>query len=453
VSITFRSPSQCYWTAATAAWALSARRVPWLPPARLQRLQDRRVREIVAHACRTVPFYRRAMAERGLRPEDVRTVRDLVRLPLVFGSDVARNPEDFQSSTAAAGPVLAVWSSGSSGHVKQILWDRAAVFRVHASDIRRRDVMAAFLGRRRGFRVMVLARRGGTRDIVMAFVAAHAGLPSGLGTVEERASLADSFAHNLEILNRFEPDVVMGFSGYVGAMFRWAVSNGHPVHRPRVVWGGGEMLPEPDRRLMQESLGIAVIQSYQACEALRIGYQCEQRAAYHLHADQVAVRIVDADGRDVPPGTRGRIVVSNLINRGTVLLNYVIGDFGRFADAPCPCRRTLPALASIDGREDDFLVRPDGGVVHTAETISTLCAVPGVSRLQVVQQAVDRFRIQVEWTGGAEWTDVRAALERGLATLMGASDLAVDIQRATAIAPDAGGKFRIVVSHARRDAP
>ena len=438
--------SRLYWTGTTARWALAGRRVPWLPAERLQRLQDRRVRDIVAHAYHTVPFYRRAMDARGLRPADLRTSQDLARLPLVEGHDVARNPEDFQSTALGGRPVLEVWSSGSSGHVKKILWDRAAVFRVHASTVRHREVMAAFLGRLRGYRVLIIDRRGGTRDHVMTFIAKHSGFASGLGTIEERASLADSFEHNVAAVNRFRPDLVMGFSGYIGAMFRWAASNGRHVARPRLVWSGGEMLPEPDRRLLQEDLGIPVVQGYQACEALRIGYQCEHRDGYHINVDQVAVRIVDAAGHPVPPGMRGRIVVSSLINRATVLLNYVLGDLGTATAAACPCGRTLPLLATIDGREDDFLVRRDGGVVHTAEVIAKLCVVPGVARLQVVQHASDRLHVRVVCADGTDWASVRAGVERAAAVLMGATAVAAAVERVSDIASEPSGKFKIVIS-------
>lgn len=438
--------SKLYWVGTTARWALAGRRVPWLPAERLRRLQDRRVRDIVAHAYRTVPFYRRAMDARGLRPADLRTTEDLARLPLVDGHDVASNPEDFQSTALEGRPVLEVWSSGSSGHVKKILWDRAAVFRVHASTVRHRDVMASFLGRTRGFRVLILDRRGGTRDHVMAFIAKHSGFASGLGTIEERASLADSFEHNVAVVNRFRPDLVMGFSGYIGAMFRWAASSGRHVARPRLVWSGGEMLPEPDRRLLQEDLGIPVVQGYQSCEALRIAFQCEHRDHYHVHVDQVAVRVVDAVGETVPSGTRGRIVVSSLLNRATVLLNYVLGDLGTATRAACPCGRTLPMLATIDGREDDFLARRDGSVVHTAEVIAKLCSVPGVARLQVIQQALDRFHVRVMCADGSDGTSLRVALERGMAALMGTTALSTEIEHVSDIAAEPSGKFKIVIS-------
>jgi phenylacetate-CoA ligase len=85
-------------------------------------------------------------------------------------------------------------------------------------------------------------------------------------------------------------------------------------------------------------------------EAGTIGFQCERREGFHLNVDLCAVRIVDAEGRTVPPGTSGDIVISSLDNRATVLLNYRIGDRGTLSPQPCPCGRSLPLLASLEGR-------------------------------------------------------------------------------------------------------
>jgi len=404
------------------------------------------VSEIVSHAYATVPFYRRVMGQRGLRPGDFRTAADLALLPVVTGRDLAGDPEQFLSAAVAGEPLLQLWTSGSSGHAKRIFWDRTAVFRVQACGVWHRDVIASFVGRTRGYRALVVDRPGGTRDLVMAFVRDHSWLPAGLGTVQVQASLADSFERNLELINSVRPDVIRGFSGYLGALFRWASATGRRFARPRLIWCGGESLPEPDRRLIVAELGIPLIESYQACEALRIAFQCERGEGFHIHADQVVVRVVDASGATVRPGRSGRVLISNLLNRATVLLNYDLGDLGTLSESPCACGRALPMLARLDGRDDDFLARADGGVVHTSVVLSTLYAVPGVLRLQLVQAALDRFHLRVVLTGGHDgWERTRAALARALASLMGEAQITAEIERVGEIASEPSGKFKIII--------
>jgi len=69
--------------------------IPFWPPAWIEWLQRYRVRAIIRHAYETVPFYRQAMDERGLRPRDFGSARDLSKLPLIDGAMVRKNIEAF----------------------------------------------------------------------------------------------------------------------------------------------------------------------------------------------------------------------------------------------------------------------------------------------------------------------------------------------------------------------
>ena len=89
---------------------------------------------------------------------------------------------------------------------------------------------------------------------------------------------------------------------------------------------------------------------YNAAEAFKIGFYCEQRTGFHLHEDLCHVRIAGADGATAGPGEVGRIVISNLVNRASVLLNYPIGDLGAIAAEPCPCGRTLQGPLGAGGQ-------------------------------------------------------------------------------------------------------
>jgi phenylacetate-CoA ligase len=149
------------------------------------------------------------------------------------------------------------------------------------------------------------------------------------------------------------------------------------------------------RRLIETELGIPVVATYQAVEALRIGFECEARNGYHLSTDQVEVRVVKPDGRDAGPGERGELVLSNLTNRATVVLNYRLGDLVTVCGHPCPCGRKLPKIDGIDGRLDDLIVRPDGSRLHMLSLVPSLQAVRGVHQVQIIQEDYEIFRLAV----------------------------------------------------------
>ena len=446
-------PVRLAWTAFTLREIVRQRNVPWLAPGRLAALQARRVREIVAHAYATVPFYREAMAERGLEPRDFRSADDLARLPLVTGADLATAPERFLSTAVADEPLLEMTTSGTTGHAKRIWWDRGAVFRARAAGVQQRRVLAEVLGSTRGRRMLLAVRAGGTSDDVRAFHLAHSWLPDPSYGDPPRISPEDDFAIAVAVVNRTRPDVVAGFGAYVAALYRWAHARGVAIHAPRALLHGGEQLPAADAALLTDAYGVAVVSTYQACEALRIAVQCPRGDGLHVYADQVAVRVADERGRTLPPGEHGQIVLSNLTNRATVLLNYALGDRGTMATGPCACGRTLPVLASLDGRADDLVRLPGGEVAHDSVLLSRLYAVPGVLRLQLVQEELDRFVIRVVPASRDDDAVLGERLVGALAAALGGPAVRATVEVADALASDASGKFRTVVSHVRDAVP
>lgn len=438
---------KAYWTAFSAYHYSRDTALPFLPASRVAVIQDRRVRSIVAHAYETVPFYRRAMNERGLRPVDFRSASDLERLPLISGRELCADPADFVSTEVAANSLLQLTTSGSSGHSKRILWDTAAAFRSRAGGQRFRHVVAQVIGQAglaTGRRELRFLRPGGTADRFEEFYRRHNWVRPGARDEQRTASLGDPFSASLEAINGFRPDVISGFGAHLGALLRWALEGRHSVWRPKaVVYGGDTMRPE-DRRLIEEELGAPVLASYQCCETWRIGFECERRDGYHLSVDQVTLRVADPGGRSLPKGEPGRIVVSNLINRASVLLNYELGDLGTLATAPCPCGRNLPVLARLDGRNDDLVRLADGGLLHASLLLAHVYPVPGVARFQLTQNSLEDFSLRVVASPGAQWELLRHALAEALVSLLG--PVRLDITQVEDIAREPSGKFKTIKS-------
>ena len=100
---------------------------------------------------------------------------------------------------------------------------------------------------------------------------------------------------------------------------------------------------------------MAVLSVYQAVEIGIIGWECERQCGHHLNVDLCPIRILDSDRRELPIGESGQVVTSNLVNRGTVLLNYMLGDLATRLPEPCGCGRSLPLLSHVQGRTTDWL--------------------------------------------------------------------------------------------------
>jgi phenylacetate-CoA ligase len=419
------------------------RSIPYAPRAYVERLRDSRVRRLVRYAARTVPFYREAFVRLGLDPREIRTASDLARLPLVEKDDLRRDPEAFVSTSRTGRDAIPFETSGSTGSRVRIFHDRRSLLANIAYGERERAVVAHVLGRETGYREAILGYAGGTLDKVSAFYRDWTWIPAR----PDRLALlvTDPLASNVEAINRFRPDVVFGYGSHLHALAR-AVSAGTIVlERPKLVIYAAEPLSNAQRREIEVALGAPAISRYTAVEAFKIAYLCERRTGFHAHEDLAHLRIVDGDGRTVRDGDTGNVVLSNLVNRGTVLLNYLTTDLSRWSAAPCPCGRTQRTLDEIDGRVEDLLELPNGELVHPRAVWGILKSHSEVLGYQLVQREPARFLLKLVMAGADDYARLAPRLGGDMAAMLGPG-MTVETERCESVPREAGGKVRMVVA-------
>jgi phenylacetate-CoA ligase len=177
-----------------------------------------------------------------------------------------------------------------------------------------------------------------------------------------------------------------------------------------------------------------------------IAWQCERESRFHLNVDLCPVRILDADGRELPAEEPGDVVVSNLVNRGTVVLNYRVGDVAARLTESCECGRALPLLSEVQGRRTDWLESRSGRPIHPQTLRTIIRGVDGVRRFQLVQERPGHVRVVAVAAPDAVPDDVRAQIVGGVERLD--ASLHAEVEFVDSIPRTEGGKVRAVV---RRD--
>ncbi|HVJ73551.1 MAG TPA: hypothetical protein VNB03_05945 [Casimicrobiaceae bacterium] len=402
---------------------------------------------MVRYAAATVPFYRDAFREAGLDPRDIRTARDLERLPLVEKDDLRRDPERFVSTSRAGRRSLVFETSGSTGSRARIHHDRLSLLANIAYGERERAVIARLLGRETGYTEARIGYDGGTLDRVSAYYAATTWIPVRPNRLQ--LWVTDPIAANVAALNRFRPDVLFGYAGYLLAMARHVRAGKFAVARPKLVIYGAEPLSADGRAEVERAFGAPVTSRYTAVEAFKIAFLCELGDGFHVHEDLAHLRIVGGDGKAAREGEAGAIVLSNLVNRGTVLLNYRMSDLARWTDGPCACGRTLRRLAEVDGRLEDLLHLPNGEVLHPRGIWGLLKPHPEVLQYQLVQREPLRFVLKLVVANGDDYERLAPGIAREMASVLGAGTT-VETERCAELAREPGGKMRMVVALPRQ---
>ena len=132
-----------------------------------------------------------------------------------------------------------------------------------------------------------------------------------------------------------------------------------------------------------------------------IADQCPEHEHYHVQAETVLVEVVDASGRPCTPGEVGRVLVTPLFNYAMPLLRYELGDYAEVGPR-CACRRGLPVLTRILGRERNaLLVAPTGERYWPTFGSRQFAEIAPVIQHQFAQKDVD-------------WIEARLVTERRL---------------------------------------
>jgi len=422
------------------------RLIPFWPIEWIEGLQRYRLRSIVRHAYNTVPFYREAMDERGLRPKDFQIVEDLSRLPLIDSKTVRDNTEGFLSTCHTEDSWQASYSSGcTSGARRVIYWDNACVLRKLACHERDRVVFRNLVGQRASHRHMHISTTG-SAYVEMRPLWEASTFISRNPHHHHDVSADEPFEFVAEHINAVRPHVVSSYGSYAEHFFRFLADRQLSIAAPRVWIHGADLLSPSGRDLIENTFGCPTYSTYGATETERLGFQCERRQGFHLNVDLCEVRLVDEEGEDVEPGESGEVVTSNLHNQATVLLNYRLGDNAVMASEPCSCGRTLPLLERLEGRVSEMLYLPDGRSISrlTLEELYYDELKPTL-QFQVVCAACGQMRWRIVPFSGADRDALRRHLLEKCRAVIG-KDIQAAVEFVENIPTSPNGKFIHVVS-------
>jgi phenylacetate-CoA ligase len=418
------------------------RRVPFLPAEQVAELRDRRVRETVRYAAETVPYYRNLFESEGIDAREIRSADDLRLLPLLDRATVHAAPDRFRSTSPSARDAIPLRTSGmSTGFPLDIHHDRASLLANIAYSERERVVEAGFCDRRVRYTAVELRYAPATVKRVRAFYDTAAFRP--FRPRHHDVAIEAPIERIVAALHELRPHAVRGYGNYLELLFRIALARKLALHRPKVVVYAGEGMTPEGRSFFENELGIVAISRYNAVEAFKIGFFCERRTGFHLHEDLCHLSVVGPDGRAAEPGELGEVVISNLVNRATVLLNYRLGDLGRMTLEPCPCGRTSRRLIELEGRVGEIIHLQSGDVVPQSTVWGVLKVVEGVIRYQLVQHERARFELKLMTVDRTTFDQVVADVTARMRRLLQGSSL--DVVYAEAIDLDGRGKFRPVI--------
>ena len=410
----------------------------WLDRSRLEALQLANLRRFLADIGARVPYYREMFAAVGMAPGNVQSLGDLAKLPLLTKPLIRANVDRLKADDA--GKLLRYNTGGSSGE--------PLVFYMGADRVSH-DVAAKWRATR-WWGVDI-----GDPEIVVWGSPIELGAQDRLRQLRDRVlrtELLPAFDMSEANLDRFierikakRPKMLFGYPSALAYIARHAERRNERVDGLgiKVAFVTSESLYDHQRRQIEKTFGCRVANGYGGRDAGFIAHECPE-GSLHITAEDLIVELIDADGRVVPAGEPGEIVITHLATRDFPFLRYRTGDVGVLGNRACACGRGLPTLSEVKGRSTDFVVAMDGTVLHGLALIYVVRDLPGIRTFAIVQESLERTRVSIVPEGGFD-ERARTTIREGIKARLGAG-VAVDVDVVESIAAERSGKHRYVKS-------
>ena len=364
----------------------------WWPPDVMLGRQMRQLEGLLAHARRTVPFYRDRLAPlRGLQPGGL-TPELWRRIPVLRRSDVQAAGQALvtRSLPEGHGRMADVSTSGSTG--RPITVKNTAVMQLLFTAMN----MRFHLWHGRDLSATVAAIQALSPDQAAAarerrarhWVAGYHGGPMYHFDVRNPVS------EQLRWLRAVDPHYLLTHPSNLMALIARARETGTRLNRLAQVATLGELVTPRHRETCRSAWGVDLFDAYSSKELGMMALQCPGHAHYLVQAERVYLEVLDDRGEPCGPGTVGRIVATDLHNFASPLIRYEIGDHAEVG-GPCPTGRGLPVLERILGRTRNMLMLPSGETMWPSFPARLFLDVVPVRQLQLVQRTREDIDVKL----------------------------------------------------------
>jgi len=367
----------------------------WLSPEQIADLQDEKLRRLVRHVYRSVPYYRARMQELRLHPEDIRTQGDLARLPILTKADVRQHQYfDIMQEGVSQGDLLKTNFSGRNNEPFVAFADPGALEFRWGAALRFRD----WTGYRYGQPTARFWNEGlGLSQAQATRVHADARLANRL--LLPGFSLDDATLQASErAMSKRRPVLVEGATEVLTTLAEHIVQQGNTGLRAKAVLCYGQELTPSTRKTIETAFGCSAFSLYNSGEFADVACETETHDGLLVAAEGYIVELL-VNGRPARPGERAELVITDLSNRCMPFIRYATGDYAIAlgADSSFPNARGLPRIGAVSGRPGGTISGPTGRRVPLG-FFSALFAQYGyaVRRFRVVPQSLERLQLVLE---------------------------------------------------------
>ena len=359
-----------------------------------EKIQLERLQKTVKLAYDNVEFYKKRFDAIGLKPEDIKTLEDIEKIPYTTKSDL-REAYPLGLLAVPREEIVEVHaSSGTTGKPTVTAYTR--------NDL---DIWGECIARG-------LKMAGAEKDYIIqnaygyglftgGFGIHHGGNKMGAITIPISAG---NTQRQLDTFVDFQSDILTCTPSYAMYLAESLEKEGFTADKISLHAGifGAEMWTEEMRHSLEEKLGITAHNIYGLTELMGPGVatECEHQTGLHIQEDHFYPEIIDSEtGETLEDGQKGELVLTNLTREGMPVIRFRTKDITALRRDECPCGRTTVRMDRITGRSDDML-KIKGVMVYPSQIEAAILQIEGLTANYQIHvsrpKTLDEIEVKVE---------------------------------------------------------
>ena len=327
---------------------------PWIECADvsvLRDMQSKRLVDMVKRVYENVPFYRNLLDKNGIKPEDIKSVDDLSKLPFTYKQDLRDNYPYGLFAVPKEQVTRIHASSGTTGKMTVVGYTKKDI------DDWSEDAARA------------LVAAGGTPSDYVHVSYGYGLFTGGLGLhygAEKLGAISipvssGNTRRQIDILRDFGSNILCctpSYAMYIGETLQEMGLTPADISLKAGIFGA-EPWTQEMRLEIERMLGIKAYDIYGLSEIMGPGvsFECSEQTGMHINEDKFIPEIIDPEtGEVLPEGTQGELVFTCITKEALPLIRYRTRDIATIRREKCSCGRTLIKMSKPAGRTDDMLI-------------------------------------------------------------------------------------------------
>lgn len=354
------------------------------PIEKLKEEQNTKFRRLVQHAYKNVPFYYEKFNQAGVHPNDILSIEDINKLPIITKEDFYASEPDklIDKRINKNNHMQELCTSGSSG--------KALCFPVDKKydQLRKAQFLRPYLSNGQSLTDQNIWLR--------AHVNSKKCFYQKMGILRElQLNVVSDLKEQIRHIQDLKPDVIRGYGSALQLIVSHAQEEKIKLHSPRTIFTDSELLSESLRKKIELAFDTNVIDVYGSFETENVAYECNQHQGYHMAIDCSVFEFIK-DGEAVKAGEVGELVFTVLDNYTFPFIRYSIGDLASYTDKTCSCGRTLPLMDVSAGRAADFAIMPDGRKISSTYLFGAARqSIKYIQEFQIIQHDLNLFTVLI----------------------------------------------------------